>query len=166
MTIEQLKGLPAYGPMYIPFAPEGVSHFSEGFVLKINIDENNYWVANFRNGYGKLKFAKLYEETNLLFAIAQGSIYEVDIEEKRLKNIYSSSAEEYIEYNNQVFIGDWSDIYCFNKNGLKWRTENIGIDGIILENITDNTLYGQIYDPMREKWNPVKINIDNGAKET
>jgi hypothetical protein len=164
--IEELKGLPATGPMYIPFASDGVTFFSEGYVLKISENINDYWIANFQNGYGKLSEFKYLEGSNYLLVVAQGSLYEVDLNSKKLIQIYSSSVCYSIQSNDEIVFADLTDLLCFNKNGMKWKTDFIGIDGVIPKEIKSNILFGEWFDPLRDKWFDFKVNMVDGEKKT
>ena len=48
----------------------------------------------------------------------------------------------FYQNNNLVYVADASSIHCIHKNGkIKWQTDNLGIDGVVINEIDDQFLF-------------------------
>jgi len=164
VNIEVLPSLPAYGPMYVPFSDGATTHHSEGFVVKINMSERDFWIANFQNGRGSLSEAKFFDRTGLLLVSAKGNLFEINVLSRQMRYFHSTTVMESVELNSQVVFADWSDLFCFSENGLDWKTKQLGLDGISLEKVENGAIFGQVYDPLREEWNDFRVSIKTGRR--
>ena len=59
-----------------------------------------------------------------------------------------------------------SEIFCFHQSAqLLWRTENLGIDGVIIQEVKENVIIGRgEFDPP-DTWLEFKLDIDTGLKK-
>ncbi len=49
----------------------------------------------------------------------------------------------FYEDGNLFYVADAGSLYCINYNGnIVWRNTNLGIDGVIVENIEEDKIYG------------------------
>ncbi|MDT0644919.1 hypothetical protein RM553_18925 [Zunongwangia sp. F363] len=160
---EILKGLPPYGPMYIPISAENEPFYSEGYVVKFRKFNGEKWVANFR--YGWTDYTNIFDfpEHTSIIVIAGGQGYIMNPDEKKPKMTFGLTINEVIQKEDGSLIcSDGIHILFFdNKSGEYWRSGRISWDGIKELSLTGNKLKGQSYDPTNENqhWSPFELDM-------
>lgn len=160
---EILKGLPPYGPMYIPINTDGEGFFSEGFVVKFYTKDGTNWVANFKPGWTNYYTVFDYPKFNIVIVIAGGYVYVMSPEIKKPITSYELAVDQALNHNNENLIfSDSTEIFYYNvyENSL-WFSERLALDGIKDLQIYDNVLFGKTYDLYyTEEWEDFSINLD------
>ena len=106
---EILKGLPAYGEMYISIPENGYSEFSEGLAVKFVKNDNTEWIANFETGWSSLKFGTELKNSQNVLIIACGICYLMNPNENKPKVEFGNDFEKVIEYKNKfILVGKYS----------------------------------------------------------
>jgi hypothetical protein len=106
---EILKGLPAYGEMYISIPENGYSEFSEGLAVKFIKNDKTEWIANFETGNSSLKFATKLKNSENVLVVAFGICYIINPEETKLKVEFGNDYKNVFEYKNKfVLVGKYS----------------------------------------------------------
>jgi len=106
---EILKGLPAYGEMYISIPENGYSEFSEGLAVKFVKNDNSEWIANFEIGLSSLKFGKELKNSQNVLIIACGICYLMNPNEIKPKVEFGNDFEKVFEYQNKfILVGKYS----------------------------------------------------------
>jgi hypothetical protein len=61
--------------------------------------------------------------------------------------------------NNMFYIADANGLTCIDRKGkISWRQNNLGIDGVIIETISNNLIFGKgEWDPPNG-WRDFKLN--------
>jgi len=96
---EVLKGLPAYGPMYIPINTDGEGFFSEGFVVKFYTKDGTNWIANFKPGWTNYYDVFDYSKFNTVIIIAGGYVYVMSPEKIKPITSYELAVEKALTHN-------------------------------------------------------------------
>ena len=106
---EILKGLPAYGEMYISIPENGYSEFSDGLAVKFIKNDKTEWIANFETGNSSLKFATKLKNSENVLIIAFGICYIINPEETKPKVEFGNDYKNVFEYKNKlVLVGEYS----------------------------------------------------------
>lgn len=73
---------------------------------------------------------------------------------------------EFKVYDQYLLIAYNSGIYCLTKYGsIKWHNSNIGLDGIIINEIKDGKIYGHEQIDPPDGWRDFVLNFDTGLRE-
>ena len=106
---EILKGLPAYGEMYISIPENGYSEFSEGLAVKFIKNDKTEWIANFETGNSSLKFGKEFKNSQNVLIIACGICYLMNPNEIKPKVEFGNDFEKIFEYKKKfILVGKYS----------------------------------------------------------
>jgi hypothetical protein len=65
--------------------------------------------------------------------------------------------------NELLLVASASHLHCFRDDGkLRWTSKDLGIDGVVVDKITDGIVYGQgEWDPPGG-WEPFTLNLETG----
>jgi len=72
----------------------------------------------------------------------------------------------YIYFNaNYIYVADAFGIFCISQDGeVLWHTDGLAIDGVVINNFTDDKIFGEgEYDPPNG-WKPFILDIKTGFK--
>lgn len=167
MTTERyeiLKGLPPYGPMYIPIAPDEEQLYSEGYVVKFRKSDGEEWVANFRPGWSDYYNIFDFPEHNTVVVFAGGQGYIINPDEQKPKKSFGLTVKDVIqkEDGSLVCSDDTHILVVDNKTGEIWNSARISWDGIKDLKLVHNKLSGQTYDPTNsnQPWSDFELDLE------
>ena len=141
---EILKGLPAYGEMYISVPENGYSKFSEGLAIKFIKNDNTTWTANFEIGWSSLQFGKELNNSENILIIACGICYLMNPNETKPKVVFGNDFEKVFEYKNKfILIGKYSISIVEDIDKIN-HFDDLCYDGIKNVKIENNNLIGII----------------------
>jgi hypothetical protein len=127
---EILKGLPAYGEMYISIPENGYSEFSEGLAVKFIKNDKTEWIANFETGNSSLKFATKLKDSENVLIIACGICFIMNPEETKPKIEFGHDYKNIFEYKNKfILVGEYSISIVESENKIE-HLESLCYDGI------------------------------------
>lgn len=159
---EVLKGLPPYGPMYIPVSGDDDPYYSEGYVVKFYKSSGEDWVANFRPGW--TSYYKIFDfpkhDTVVVFAGGQG--YIMDPDQQSPKMTFGLTIKEVLQGQDGSLICS-DDIHILtldNVSGKFWISERISWGGIKKLELTGRKLRGQSYQPGDEDWSDFELDLE------
>ncbi|RZJ67611.1 MAG: hypothetical protein EOO50_04850 [Flavobacterium sp.] len=139
-----LKGLPAYGDLYVSIPQNGYKEFSEGFVIEF-LAQNGHWVGNFQLGSSNLKFVAQLDENEML-VIADGTVYLVDVNSKRELLHFGFHYDQVLQYDRFfILVDDYSIDIVKNSSEIK-RFKDLSLDGISGVKIQKRKLTGISHD--------------------
>src|SRR3990172_3937129 len=96
-----LPGLPADGPVAVPFGAGGWTGawrgHREGFVVRFYPETNETWVANFQPGLGRWEGVLEHPNGKHLIVLARGQGYVVDPAARQLVQTLSGSIQHVVE---------------------------------------------------------------------
>jgi hypothetical protein len=168
MTTEKrykiLKGLPPYGPMYIPISEDEEPFYSEGYIVKFKKSDGVEWVANFRPGWTNYNNIFDFPEHNIIVVFAGGQGYIMNPEEQKPKMTFGLTIKDVIQIEDKSLIcSDGIHILILdNKTGEIWKSDRISWDGIKDLKLVDNKISGQTYDPTNsnQHWSDFEIDLE------
>ena len=112
-------------------------------------DEYCQWCGIFGAGdlhyEGKLQNLK-NDEFMLLVA---GRLYRVAVNDRSLRFASEERMLTDAVYDGQrdlIIACDWTNLLCYNVNGLKWRSKRVSFDGITFERVDEDCVYGTVND--------------------
>ncbi|HEU4791967.1 MAG TPA: hypothetical protein VFS71_19940 [Flavobacterium sp.] len=149
---EILKGLPAYGEMYISIPENGYSEFSEGLVIKFIKKDNTEWIGNFETGSSSFKFAAKLKSSENVLIIACGNCYIMNPEETKPKVEFGHDYKYVFEYKTKfVLVGEYSISIVESIDKIE-HLDNLYYDGITNVKLEDENLIGELnsYDSYGE----------------
>jgi hypothetical protein len=135
-SYEILPGLPAYGPMAVPFGAGGWtgawSGHSEGFVVRFDPGTREAWVANFQPGCGGWEGVLEHPNGKHLIVLSRGQGYVVDPLTRQLILNLSANIQHVIELPelHAVVFCDGLGFEAIKSDGIWWRSPRIAWDEI------------------------------------
>ncbi|NID09537.1 hypothetical protein [Fibrivirga algicola] len=162
---EVLKGLPAYGPMYIPVTQVEqpfISPFSEGLVIRFFKSDGNTWVANFNLGWTDFSEVFDFPATDITVVIAGGSGYVMNRNfTKPIATFEATITAALMVTKQEIIAATDTDIVIINAEGQLWKSERISWDGIKDLYMEGEVLHGKSYDPMEDndEWVGFALNL-------
>src|SRR5258705_1026244 len=96
-----LEGLPPYGDLPQPFSETGMGTHREGLVVQFSPDAAPVWVGNFQRGMGSLEGVFNHPNQALLFAVAGGQAYVIEVNSRELRQSFGGMLETVFEIPKQ-----------------------------------------------------------------
>ncbi|PQA60129.1 hypothetical protein [Siphonobacter curvatus] len=167
---EILKGLPPYGPMYIPVIHTDhpyQSPYSEGFVIRFHTSQGESWVANFMVGGTDFNQVVDFSETDLTLVIAGGNGYIMNRNQVKPLSTFGGDLQMALfTPQNEVVAANSTDICILNSKGEQWTSHRLSWDGIKDLCLEGRLLQGYSYDPMDDKNEWVAFTLDLDSRQT
>jgi hypothetical protein len=112
-------------------------------------DEFRQWCGIF--GAGGLHYeGKLQRLRNDDFLVlVAGRLYRVTANDRKLRFASDERMLTDAVYDHKrdlVIACDWTNLLCYDSNGLKWRSKRVSLDGISLDRIDDDCIHGTVND--------------------
>ena len=118
-------------------------------------DEYRQWCGIF--GAGDLQYEGKVEvlRSDDFMVLVAGRLYRVNSNRREL--VFASDERKFTDaiyhHNRDLVIAcDWTNLYCFNSQGLQWQSKRISWDGISLDRLDGDCLYGSaadLHDPVQ-----------------
>jgi hypothetical protein len=130
-------------------------HFNGSEYLIIqNGEEKRAFKINYEFDFSPFKDATVID--NLLLVGHGQHFYLYDLQTKRsvlVLKVFGYFGAIYID-KDHFFVTDAEGIFCIDMNGvIVWESKNLGIDGVSIEKITENEVYGGAdWDPPDGRW--------------
>jgi hypothetical protein len=162
---EILPGLPATGEMHESFSATGTGKHSEGIVVSFSPEGAGSWIGNFQPGVGGATSVFPHPDGTHVIVIAHGQGYVVNPSTKFLKSQFNGYVQEFLQVEEEraVIFGDGTSLERLEHNGdLMWRTRRISWDGMRNVRIDNDTILGEAFTPMGDKWLPFSVNLYTG----
>lgn len=160
--IKKLDGLPAYGPMALPFSGTGRGYHHEGLVVEFQIDDES-WVGNFQPGLTKFNDIGFFPGSGMVFVVSNGEGYLINPYEKKCLQTFIGSIEGLWISEKHGFVIFHTGIYMVARDHEKeiWKSKRISWDGF--RNLTYNSesILGEAWSP-DDKWYPFEVKTRNG----
>ena len=159
---EILKGLPAYGEMYISIPKNGYSEFSEGLAIKFTKKDNTEWIWNFETGSSSLKFATKLKNSENVLIIACGNCYIINSEETKPKVEFGHDYKYVFEYKTKFILVGGNSISIVESIDKIEHLDNLCHDGITNVKLENANLIGELnsYDAGGEYKSDFILNIE------
>jgi len=159
---EILKGLPAYGEMYISIPKNGYSEFSEGLAIKFTKKDNTEWIGNFETGSSSLKFATKLKNSENVLIIACGNCYIINSEETKPKVEFGYDYKYVFEYKTKFILVGGNSISIIESIDKIEHLDNLCHDGITNVKLENANLIGELnsYDAGGEYKSNFILNIE------
>ena len=162
-----LAGLPGYGDLPEQFSDTGEGTHREGFVVEFFPSKNRAsWVGNFQRGLNSFDEVLEHPNGSSVIVVAGGAGYVIDIENRKLTNIFGGMIETVIRVpeKNIVIFGTCLDFEAVGASGLKWQSRRISWDGIRSLKLEDDVLKGEAWN-LDDVWIPFSLNVNTGEHE-
>src|SRR5579872_4163301 len=122
-----LPGLPATGPMSVPFSATGQGKHSEGFVVEFQPAGGDSWVGNFAKGLTNFSSAVLHPNRRSVVLVSGGQVYIVDPVRRTLletfggwtQNLFAIPKRELLVFQTPL------DFFAINPEGRVWETPRL-----------------------------------------
>jgi hypothetical protein len=170
-----LPGLPADGPMAVPFRANewsgAWSGHSEGLVVRFNPDTPETWVANFQPGSGSGGWEGVLEHPNgkHLVVLARGQGYVVDPVTRQCMEVFSGFILDVVELPDlgAILVSDGIRFEAIKSDGIWWSSPRISWDEIRNIKFEGTILRGEASSPARgdSSWVPFTLDLMTGQCE-
>ena len=159
-----LAGLPAYGDLPKQFSSTGMGTHREGFVVQFLPSKNPAWIGNFQRGLRSLDEALEHPDGSSVMVVAGGECYVVDVENRKLKEVFGGMFESIISVPNKniVIFGSPIDFEAHGVSGRSWQSRRISWDGIRNLNLEGDTLTGEAWN-LNDVWTPFSLDVNTGV---
>lgn len=162
-----LSGLPASGPWPVQFSETGQGTHREGFVLEFYPERKPSWVGNFQPGVTTYNAVLPNSDGKSFIVIAGGQAYVVDPSERRLLGTFGGDLNAVLpDPDLGVFVisnGIWLE--AWEHTGRRWQTRRISWDGMCNLRIEGDTVKGEAWSPIDDRYYPFAVNLRTGAVE-
>jgi hypothetical protein len=125
-------------------------------------DEYRQWCGIF--GAGDLQYeGKLQKLSSIDFMVlVAGRLYRVDANCRKL--IFASDERMltdavYDSKRDLIIACDWTNLLCYDSHGLKWQSNRVSLDGISLDRIDEDCVYGTVND-LSDDGAPIQLWLD------
>ena len=168
-----LPGLPAEGPVAVPFGAGGRtgawSGYSEGFVVRFCPGTDETWVANFQPGSGGWDGMLEHPNRMHMIVLARGQGYVVDPMARLLVHTFSGNIQSVVELPDLGAIAfcDGIRFEAINSDGIWWTSPRLAWDEIRNIKVQGTILRGEAYSPIRggDSWVPFTLDLMTGQCE-
>lgn len=164
-----LPGLPAYGPVAVPFGASAWSGHSEGFIVRFRPDTDETWVANFQPGLGGWDGVLEHPNKMDVIVLARGQGYVVDPIAQQLVHTLSASIQDVVELPDLEAIVFCDGIFfeAIKSDGIWWTSPRIAWDEIRNIKVQGTILQGEASSPMEgsSMWVPFTLDLMTGRCE-
>lgn len=167
LRYQVLPGLPAYGPMAVPF---GGSGHREGLVVRFNPDTAEAWVGNFQPGVIGLEGVREHPNGKHAIVVSHGQGYVVDPVTRELETILGHSIRHAIELPQlqAVVFCDGIGFEAIRRDGIWWTSPRISWDEVRNIGVEGPVLRGEAFSPCHSKdgiWVPFTLDLMTGRCE-
>lgn len=163
---EVLDGLPAYGPMAVPFSATGQGTHREGLVVRL-LPPTGSWVGNFQRGHSSLDEVFGHPDGQHVVVVAGGTAYVVDAESHRLVATFGAQIEQIllVPAGGFVLLGNGLWFEALGPTGTAWRSRRISWDGMRNVSLAGTVVHGEAYAPegLNGTWYPFELDAMTGA---
>lgn len=163
---EIIDGLPAYGPMPIPFSPTEQGSHQEGLVVRF-FTATGSWVGNFQRGSTSLDEVFAHPDGQHVMVVAGGTAYIVDREGQRLVAHLETEIEQVVNVLELgvVLLGNGLWFEALGSTGQAWRSRRISWDGMRNISLDGTVVRGEAYAPGGPDgtWCPFELDAMTGA---
>jgi hypothetical protein len=166
---EALAGLPASGPMPLPFGAGGWAGgwggHREGFVVRFAPEGSEPWVGNFQPGTGGWEGVLEHPDGQHVIVVARGKAYTVE-PVQRTASTFSGEIQDVFalpEFGALVF-SDGLRFEAIKKHGIWWQSSRISWDEIRNVEIKGAVLRGEASVPTAHgnEWAPFTLDLLTG----
>jgi hypothetical protein len=158
-----LTGLPPYGPPAEPFSATGCGVHSEGFVVRFTDSQGLDWIGNFQPGLGGTSSAVEHPDGRRVLVIASGQGYVVDPDDRSHRDYLGSQIEDILPVASLgVLIGNGLWFEAIGPGGSLWISDRISWDGMQGLKIEGQSLIGESWDPLTDKWVSFELDLVTG----
>ena len=159
---EILKGLPVYGPMYVPISPDGIPFYSEGFVVCFYKNEGTGWVANFKSGWTNYSAVFDFPAFKRTVVFAFGQCYIMADNEQNPLLAFGVGITNVFQTNDNILIAADQTDFTVIEVALDsvWHTERISWDGFKDLHFSGDFVTGLAFEPTSDggEWSPFSFN--------
>ncbi len=163
---EILSGLPPYGPMALPFPPDGRQAFKEGLVVRIWSEDKESWTGNFQRSSAEGYDAVLaHPDGHQVVVIAGGAGYVVDPEtrcEARCNLSDTIVSARSIPELGIVLLSDGSQFAALKAGGENWTSNGVAWGGFCNISIEGACLRAEAYSLFDDRWHPFILDLNTG----
>jgi hypothetical protein len=160
---EILAGLPASGPLALPFPPNSLG-FREGLVVKVRCSSAEEWVGNFRYGENDHSAVYKHPDGKRLIVVAGGQDYLVDplTKECLRQTTDNISFSREIPELSAIVFGDHIRFWAEGVDGGIWITPRLSWDSFTEISVTGNILAAKWYSVIDEEWHDFSLDLSSG----
>lgn len=122
-----------------------------GNCLWVRFEDDDYrqWCGIFGAGDLAYEGKLLGLRDDHFFVLVSGRLYRVAANDRKL--MYASNERMltdaiYDRKRDLVIACDWTNLLCYGSHGLEWRSDRVSIDGISLERVDEDCVYGTVND--------------------
>ncbi len=163
---EILSGLPPYGPMALPFPPDGRQAFTEGLVVRFWPENKKAWIGNFQRssvmGYDAVL---AHPDGRQIMVVAGGAGYVVDSETRcETQRDLSSDivSARCLPELGIILFEDGLRFAALKAGGEAWASDQIAWDEIRNISIEGACLRAEAYSPLGDRWHPFSLDLNTG----
>ncbi|HTJ01024.1 MAG TPA: hypothetical protein VL527_19225 [Dongiaceae bacterium] len=161
---EVLPGLPGVGPVPEAFSATGRGTHSEGLVVCFLPQTINSWVGNFQPGICQYNAVFMHPDGRTVIVISGGTAYVVEPQSRTcLRHFGACITSAACDLSRKLLvISDLTHLWLFDDRGERWVSKRISLDGIRNLRIETETVSGESYDPMSDRWYSFSVTLKSG----
>lgn len=140
--------------------PHDFTNYVTGYADGVPVEVYGMW-HQFKSG----PFKQAIRFKNLLLIGLDEYFYAYDIFKKELKivSLLKFYFSEIYIFEDVFIVCDACNVYSYNQEcELLWQADNLGIDGVVINELTDGILIGEGENDPPGGWIPFKIDFQTG----
>ena len=149
--------------MYIPISEDGISFYSEGYVVRFYNSDGTNWIANFKCGNSNFSHVYDYPTQNRIIVFANGICYIMTPENEMPIHVFGNGiSKAYQTTDGFLILPGQTDISVLNVNNDEVFTcERVSWGGLNDLHFENDILTGLAYEPTSKggEWKPFSFNF-------
>jgi hypothetical protein len=162
-----LRGLPPYGELSIPFPAERGRLGREGVVVEFVPSDGAAWVGNFAPGLGGVTAAVAHPDGRRVLVFAGGDLWSVDPRSRAADEVAHAVEALWPVRDPNGFVLSLQGLAFLRvgPSGILWHTRRLSWDGFDKVRLSGETITGEAWSPIEDRWTPFEVNLATGASK-
>lgn len=162
-----LPGLPPYGALAVSFPAAWGRLGREGVVVEFKPSGGGAWIGNFAPGLGGVTAVVAHPDGRRVLVFAEGDLWSVDPESRAADELATAVEALWAvrDPDGLVLSRQGLAFLRLGPSGILWHTRRLSWDGFNAVRLSTETISGDAWNPVEDRWMPFEVNLATGASE-
>jgi hypothetical protein len=151
--------------MALPFPPQWGRGAREGLVVGFDRTDGTNWVGNFEPGIGGTDDVMAHPNGTDVLVVSSGQLFRVNPNTQDVVRLAPAVFGVWVLVNPPRLLFNNQDLefLCVGREGLLWATQRISWDGFRELRLDHETVEGEAWSPLDDRWSPFRVNLADGS---